>query len=500
MMGRDVALPAWQWRSRSGLQVALGAVALGVVVAAWPFTSLGALTGLLLIAAVVAYPLALVGIMLLIGPADLSFLTGGDRNLLRDMGGLDMNGIRLLGVAGGLGIVALAWPHCRRVLFGRYALLYVVFLVFAALRTLAVSPDQLEGLRLLVKLAYPLLFMVVIAGSVRTQRHLDRLGDLLLVGAALIIFVVNPLLFLEGGGVVQDMFAGARARGVGVHPATFSLYLALIIVFTLGRLLSRRQLRYAVLLAGCAGWLMLTQTRTGMGAVMLAIGAMAVLSLIFQRNVRALAGALGVGLVLAVLVAPIVLERTFPSGMPTIGELLALRHEPLRIAEYVHMSGRELLWPVVYDAFTRSPLFGNGLGASTVVMLSNFAPEEGGIVHNEYLRLLCDTGLVGMGLFAAATTTWLVGGLRAAARRTHAAQEWALPAVGALVVWAVGSIFDNGLDYYSAVGQIVGTLAGGALVVGGLAGPQRGPGNEHDEAAGDAAPAAARVSAAAASG
>lgn len=460
-------MPAsWRWRSREGALVAAAAAVFGGIIGAAPFLTAGVIIGLAVLAASIAWPLGMAGALLLIGPSDLSFLTGGEKALLEGAGGLDMNGIRLVMVVLGFGVVALARRETRAMLFGRYGVLYVAFLGFALARTALASPDALEGLRLFFKMCYPLLFMVIVAGLVRRREQLDRLGDLLLIGAALIVFVLNPIIFLEGGGYEQDMLAGVRAGGVGVHPAPFSLYLAMMIVFAFSRMIARRQMRYLVLIAGCGYWLLLTQTRTGIGALVLALVAMAVLAAVVQRSGKVLAIAGAAAALLAVVAVPVLLARTFPNGVPTIGELMALRYDPVRVTEYVTLSGRELFWPVVYQAFQEAPVVGQGLGTSTVVILNHFTAEQGGVVHNEYLRLLSDTGVVGLGLFAAALFAWLAGALIAAARRTPGADEWAFAAVGSLVIWGFGSIFDNGLDYYTQVGQFVGTMAGGALIVG----------------------------------
>ena len=53
-------------------------------------------------------PLWVIGLMLALGPLDLSFVTGGFKELFPNLGGLDMNGIRLIGISGGLLLVIAA--------------------------------------------------------------------------------------------------------------------------------------------------------------------------------------------------------------------------------------------------------------------------------------------------------------------------------------------------------------------------------------------------------
>src|SRR5690349_20472845 len=82
-------------------------LAAGFGLAANPLLAAGAVLGVAVIAATLAWPLTVVGLMLALGPIDLSGITGGVRGLLPALGGLDMSGIRLVAVSAGLGTVVL---------------------------------------------------------------------------------------------------------------------------------------------------------------------------------------------------------------------------------------------------------------------------------------------------------------------------------------------------------------------------------------------------------
>src|SRR5690606_41218541 len=58
-------------------------------------------------------PLAVIGVMLAIGALDLSFVTGGFKSLYLSLGGLDMNGIRLIGMVASLGAIMAVDPEVR---------------------------------------------------------------------------------------------------------------------------------------------------------------------------------------------------------------------------------------------------------------------------------------------------------------------------------------------------------------------------------------------------
>ena len=248
-------------RRRSG--AGWTALALLVVVSAagtsWgPWLTFGMLIGCVLFGLTVTWPLGVIAAMLAIGPLDLSFLTGGFKTMFEQWGGLDMNGIRLILVSGGLGLVVIT----DRRYWGRLASppvrWYLLFLVFAAI-TIPVSEDPLEGLRLLLKLAWPLLTFLVVAAPDRTHEQIDRMVDWLLIGATVLI-VINPLFILLGDVFVEDS-GEVRFMGAGTHQNPFSFAMLVAVIVSLVRFASRGQMRYLVVAAGATIWIALTLTR-----------------------------------------------------------------------------------------------------------------------------------------------------------------------------------------------------------------------------------------------
>jgi O-antigen ligase len=69
----------------------------------------------------------------------------------------------------------------------------------------------------------------------------------------------------------------------------------------------------------------------------------------------------------------------------------------------INVSGRANLWQTTYDSFLESPWVGKGAGSSAHLILNRFRTI--GHPHNEYLRVLHDYGIVGLGL-------WILGWVR----------------------------------------------------------------------------------------
>jgi hypothetical protein len=453
-----VALEHARWTSATAGALAAVAMAWGIV--QWPWLASGVALGLILLGVVIFQPLLLVALMLLIGPVDLSFLTGGFKTLFAGAGGLDMNGIRLVFVTGGFLVLGLANPRVQRMAIGSSGRWYVVFLIWAA-ASLGTTLSTVEGLRLLLKVAYPFLTFVTVAGLVEREEQLDRLMTWTLLGGAIIVFAVHPLFVLTGGHAV-DADGFRRVRGLGAHENPFSFYLTVILLMSFARFVVRGQLRYLALCAMSGFWIVLTLTRITLAGLFTGLAVMIAYAALSARNYRAvLAGAL-IGLGVGSVLVPRVLQRSL-GYVPTPAQLVAMTRAPGQLYEAINWQGREVLWPIVIHRFRQDPMTGLGLGSSTVVVRESFPSYAAQVVHNEYLRLATDTGLIGVGLYAAAIVSWLIMGARRTWRASARIREFGLPLLGSIAAWGMIAITDNAFDYYAPFTQYVGFLCAGTL-------------------------------------
>lgn len=452
------------------------------VLAREPFLAAGVGFGGLFVAFVLLRPLLAITLMMLLGLLDLSFVTGGFKSLLPDLGGIDMNGIRLVGMVSGLALLALSDARVRARIFGSEGRWYLMFLAWAGLG-IAASMSPNEGLRLLFKMAYPLLLFAVVLGMASTRHELDRLVDAALIGATIITVVLNPVLALEGGYSV-DQYGVLRVMGVGAHSNPFSFYLLAMLLLAFMRFVVRRQIRYLLLSGVFSAWLVLTVSRISFLAAMVALLALAVSSALFRRDWKVLGWTLALGGLVAVLFLPPVLERTFWGRMPTLGEVVTLLIHPVQLYETINMEGRQVLWAILLRNFMNAPVTGLGMGSSSAILARYFNADAALVAHNEYIRLLVDTGIIGLGLFAVAVTRWFVHVVRAGAADDPTVRELAGPAVGLIAAWVVISLTDNPLDYYSAFTQFVGVVCAGAIAAAGFARVEEGEAAERVESAG----------------
>jgi O-antigen ligase len=455
VLGRRWATPAWVFAALVACAIA------GFAAAYAPFIALGVIFGIMLLFASVLYPLAVTGVMLVLGPLDLSFITGGFKGLFPSLGGLDMNGIRLIGVVIGLSAVALVERDVLRHAVGRYGRWYLLFLVYAA-GTIVYSRSPIEGMRLLLKLTYPFLVFVVILGVTRTKADLERLVDWVLFGSAVLAVIIAPMFILAGQYIVDEENR-VRIAGIGLHENPMSFYLLLMLLLAYARFSVRGKLYYLLLCVPFVLWMVLARTRITFAAVFAGLVGAMIYGALVNRNYRTIIGTAVLGTLVFVPLAPLVFERSL-GYVPSIPEFLGLLASPLYLFHMINWEGREIFWAVIAKAFSTSPIYGLGLGSSTAVLIATFPKEFGTVPHNEYLRLLCDTGVVGTVLFFIAVAHWWGGALSAGRSMDKLVREFALPATAGILAWAVISITDNPLDYYNSFTQYIGFLCAGALV------------------------------------
>lgn len=446
--------PAWAVLVTGGAVFAAGALALR------PWTAVGLIAGAAILLLIATRPLVVLAGVLAIGAVDLSLLTGGYR-ALPFLGGLDFNGIRLAGVVGGFAALALVERDMLRHALAPYGRWFLTFLAFAA-ATLVFSPSMVEGVRLLLKLAFPFVVFLAVLSFARAPGEVERLGDWTLAGAAFLALVVNPIVVIAGG---YELGLDGRLRvfGPGLGHTVFAWYMLAMLILAFARFTVRGGLRYLVLCGVFGAWIVLTLTRAALPAVGVGLGGMAVLAAVLNRNYRALAAAAVVGGVIAVFMVPAVLERSL-GFVPGAGEIWNLARDPGALYHAINWQGRQIAWPAAFQYYLASPWTGHGMGASAVFMMFNFPQWQ--VVHNEYLRLAMDVGLVGGALFVAALAAWWVAVTRSARRGSPHAREFALAAAGTMLAWAVIAVTDNVFDYYAQYTQYAGFFCAAALAAG----------------------------------
>jgi len=251
------------------------------------------------------------------------------------------------------------------------------------------------------------------------------------VGHAIQAVVIVPALLavlqlVTGTGGLNN--GVMRSSGTLAHSNSAATLFALANLATLALILDSNRRRWVH--AGLLGVFLVAQVSTGSigGLVTLVVMAVVYLaSAAVRRADRILLGLLGVALGL------------YAASTSRVGAQ--------RFAEYssdntgdTSLDWRIHAWASVLNAWRANPALGNGTGSSQSPTIL-----QGNIPHNEYVRLLAETGVVGL-VAAVALGLWVAARLRA---RMRTAQHPAAAAFGLAVVTglAVNALAANTMLY-----------------------------------------------------
>ncbi|MBX7161539.1 MAG: O-antigen ligase family protein [Acidimicrobiia bacterium] len=261
---------------------------------------------------------------------------------------------------------------------------YVLFLLVCVV-SLVETPDRLGGVKDLFRFT-SLFFIYQLVGYVgRTERGMRR------VLAAIAISGIGPILvgayqLATGSGFTIKQGAFVRLEGTFVHPNPFSLYLALVLPALIATWIVVKEWRrwLGVIIVGLTICLVFTFTRTGWIGLVAAVLVMAWLR---YRKI--------------LFVVPIVLAAVL-FLIPGVGD----RFSDLSSTESPSgtttnsLDWRFAYWSEALQNVGESPVWGQGLG------YIKETTEEGKEAHNDFVRVLVETGLAGFVLFV-----WAVGRL-----------------------------------------------------------------------------------------
>ncbi len=125
----------------------------------------------------------------------------------------------------------------------------------------------------------------------------------------------------------------------------------------------------------------------------------------------------------------------------------------------INTEGRSTAWRIVWDRYQTSPIFGHGAGDSDIVVRAE--THQDGHPHNDYLRILDDSGIVGFVLWISAYLTMIWKTRRAV---DQSAAQPVRAAFLALIGIGVVMMFDNPLIYIQIMGPL-GIIIGVALAL-----------------------------------
>ena len=393
------------------------------------------------------------------------------RDVFAFMGGANANGIQLfLSIAIAFPVVAFR-ARQKGWILPKVMWVYIAFLVWITF-SLLYTPHLLTGLRLLFKLLYPLFVFVL-------YKWLERQGEVdekWLIRVLLWTFIVTTSLiyityfagihFISSETEINVYSSLVSPTGffrfsssLGYTPNPLGLVMAVATLIAVYALLKHKHKLLATLSMFLTFIIMfLTYSRMAFATFFIAV-----IALLFMEKKYVYAGITLLLCVLLFFLTPYY-QRTFfeqfdaslygdrferedpEEGVLRRGDRESGSGDRVSLgAFHLNLQGRELFWVPVWSSFVESPIVGHGLGSSEELLKRTY-PNRSSLyaVHNDYLRIAADTGLIGLILFVVFIGV-MAGVLWQLTRR---GSRMAPLGLSVLTVYVLSMLTDNTLDYY----------------------------------------------------
>jgi len=325
---------------------------------------------------------------------------------------------------------------------------YVLFLLYC-LASLIWTTDIEWGLRMLVKFAAPFVFFLSMQSFLK-DNHDIALAERSIIIACLIVSslaVINTL----GKGVltpdVKDMYNihNNYLTAPYMSPANFSFFIGSGAILSISNIFNKRKYLYfllAILLSSFVFWSFVRISMFGL------IAAFALIFFLLSKNI-----------ILKILI-PVVMVAIFITCFFTLDKFKArmfktdkvtlemvLSANGNNIDKLIYTSGRSTLWRQVYSEFvSQSPLIGRGIGSTDSWLELNGK----GRLHSEYLRILCDTGILGLLLYLGAIFQFYLLLIKNYLNNNdHTVRVYSVRAIAGLTFYLITLATDNSLNYIS---------------------------------------------------
>jgi O-antigen ligase len=362
------------------------------------------------------------------------------RVLTDDLSAPDSRHSGSLNLSGGIAVLLILVAGClllrrrRGVLPTVLTVLWLCIWMAIAVNTSGTSIETLrEGVREVSVVA-----LAVIVYNVRgvvTVPIATRLVQLVCFAPALIA------LYQLATHTGMDVAHNLRANGTFAHPNSAAMFFAIAAIASLWQYLDNGRHRYdALLMTLFATALIATFSIDGLitlVAMLTAFGALRPGSLRVKLGPCAIAGVV----VLVFFATPLGSQRV--AGETSTSLAAAERGETNST-----LDTRLYRWKTLLPEWEQSPVFGRGLGTTTTTESTSANRLNYLLPHNEYLRYLVETGVVGLAILLAALAILLRGLFRMRnVLGTPSAGTFNSPSLGIAIVLGclVNSLADNTL-------------------------------------------------------
>ena len=288
-------------------------------------------------------------------------------------------------------ILLLLFTGKIRIRFDVTTTTYLIFYLWLCY-TMTYTSAKHDGMMMLVKYSLPLLFLWMGYAGLNNEKDLIILLKVVNLVACIYCFLIGGVSWKLTPWLYYGPIGGLFSRYAGFADYLTSIFIVPILLYWL-----TKEKKYIF----CALWMVLStvleSVRTGMGGMMLVFA----FAMALRYKTKAIPGLLFAGafFISIILFVPKVNEKFFGEKAGKVTATEIVQGDALSF-ENIEMSNRDIMWQRVKDnCFYGKETFGGGLGTSGR-FVKDYGTARNGLVmmHNDYLQIICDAGLVGITL------------------------------------------------------------------------------------------------------
>lgn len=394
------------------------------------------------------------------GAISLAFITEKQKPYFAELGGINFDGMRLLGFL----FVMLVYLSVRMRSAFKVAVkykLYWFFLFFAGFSIVYSIGQPVDGLRLMAKIAYPFLLFIIIQIETKDVSFIEVLEKSIYAGG-IIVSLIGFLNIFRGQAFIVGIEGITQYNAGLAHPNMMAFFFLVVFVFSFINFLYLHRRIHLFLSLLFLVQLVLTFTRIALVSVIIAL-----IIIVFRKTnpIVALAAALlvaGLGF-LAVFNVPALKTRMFIKPEKVTSQ--SLLNDPEKFVDNIRLSGRNKVWSYALEnVFRKNPWFGGGLGSTDIIIGREWQKQGWKVdvtgtvpVHNEYIRMLCEIGILGFLIFLTANLKFFKDMLKFfwKAKGKLQFERISLTALCLIVCYLIISLTSNVINWYSIFSQYV---------------------------------------------
>jgi len=339
---------------------------------------------------------------------------------------------------------------------------YMLFLLYC-LSSLLWTTDIEWGLRMLIKLAAPFVFFIAMQAFLKKDQDFV-VAERFIIIACLIVSMLAVINTLDNGVLTpnEDMFNVRHnyLTAPYMSPANFSFFIGSGAILSLSNIFNTKKRIYFFLTILLSSFLFWSFVRISMFGL---IAAFALIFVLLSKNII-IRVTVPVVIIMVFITCFFTLDkfrsRMFKTDKVTLEMVFSANEN--NIDKLIYTSGRSTLWREVYREFVQqSPLVGKGIGSTD----SWLEMRGKGRLHSEYLRILCDTGIVGLFLYLGAIFQFYILLIRNYYRSNdNTVRVYSARALAGLTFYLFTLATDNSLNYISEFSLYVFTFMAFAFI------------------------------------